>query len=66
MEKLNGISAKYQAYTIIFDNAPYIVPRINKIETEVVSRATCKGVNRAGINVRIGTSSDYIGCNDNW
>ena len=61
VEKLHGVSTRYQAYSIIFDDAPYIRSRIENIEKEILKRMTCKGVNRVGINVRIGSSRDHIG-----
>ncbi|NPB00756.1 MAG: DUF3800 domain-containing protein [Crenarchaeota archaeon] len=61
LKKIDSLDTKYQAYTIIFDEAPYIRHRIENIEKEITEKLCRRGVNRAGINVKVGSSKDYVG-----
>ncbi len=61
IEKIDNINVKYQAYTVIFDESPYIRHRIENIEKEITERLHRKGVSRAGISIKVGSSKDYIG-----
>ncbi len=47
VKEIDNLDTKYQAYTIIFDEAPYIRHRIENIEKEITERLRCRGVNRA-------------------